>query len=56
MAHENAKNVINAYKLTSTKPLQLMFYYLIHHQHIYNQPKKFPMEQKRKWLMSTNWH
>jgi hypothetical protein len=51
MAHENAKNVINAYKLTSTKLLQLrvvLFYYLIHHQHIYNQPKEFPMEQKRK--------
>jgi hypothetical protein len=51
MASENAKNVINAYKLTSTKPLQLkvvLFYYLIHHQHIYNQPKEFPMEQKRK--------
>lgn len=59
MAHENAKSVINAYKLTSTKLLQLrvvLFYYLIHHQHIYDQPKEFPMKQKRKWLMSANWN
>jgi hypothetical protein len=53
MAHENAKSVIKAYKLSKKKPLQLkvvLFYYLINHQHIYNQPKEFPMEQKRKWL------
>lgn len=51
MAHENAKSVIKAYKLTKKKSLQLkvvLFYYLINHQHIYNQPKEFPMEQKRK--------
>lgn len=34
MAHENAKNVINAYKLTSTKLLQLKDFHQKRHQHI----------------------